>query len=96
MTIYLKYSEPPWHRQGEPIVLREAESDPSYGEPPNSRSLERLMKLGFIPLDKHIGPTSHDVTAQVRRILGIDEVGHGGTLVTSGEIPLCQVFCQSS
>jgi tRNA pseudouridine55 synthase len=31
-------------------------------------------------LDKPSGPTSHDVVARVRRLLGLREVGHAGTL----------------
>jgi len=84
MAIHLKYSEPPWRYNNELITLREEESDPAYGEHPNNRPVEKLLKYGFIALDKHVGPTSHDVTAHVKRILGIDEVGHGGTLESSG------------
>lgn len=85
MAIHLKYSEPPWRFHSELITLREEESDPKYGEDPSNRSVERLLQYGFIALDKHVGPTSHDVTAHVRRILGIEEVGHGGTLESLGK-----------
>jgi H/ACA ribonucleoprotein complex subunit 4 len=84
MDIHLKYSEPQWRYNNELITLREEETDPSYGEYPKNRPVERLLKYGFIALDKHVGPTSHDVTAHVKRILGISEVGHGGTLELSG------------
>jgi len=33
-----------------------------------------------LPLDKPVGPTSHDMVAQARRELGIRKVGHTGTL----------------
>ena len=35
---------------------------------------------GLLVIDKPAGPTSHDVVARVRRILGVRRVGHGGTL----------------
>jgi tRNA pseudouridine55 synthase len=36
--------------------------------------------LGILLIDKHAGPTSHDVVASIRRKLGIRRVGHAGTL----------------
>lgn len=38
------------------------------------------MRHGFLLIDKPKGPTSHDVVAQVRRILHEPKVGHLGTL----------------
>lgn len=38
------------------------------------------MTQGFLLVDKPRGPTSHDVVAAVRRVLGIRKVGHAGTL----------------
>jgi len=35
---------------------------------------------GVLVLDKPRGPTSHDVVARVRRVLGVRDVGHAGTL----------------
>lgn len=35
---------------------------------------------GVLLLDKPAGPTSHDVVARVRTVLGIREAGHAGTL----------------
>ena len=36
--------------------------------------------IGFVLVDKPVGPTSHDVVDVVRRALGIKRVGHAGTL----------------
>jgi tRNA pseudouridine55 synthase len=66
----------------------------------NSRSLTKEGELlmaessrrdGLIPLDKPVGPTSHDIVAIVRRALGIRSVGHTGTLdpFASGLLLLC-------
>lgn len=46
---------------------------------------------GILPLDKPVGPTSHDMVARVRRVLGIRRVGHTGTLdpFASGVLLMC-------
>jgi len=36
--------------------------------------------LGALIIDKPEGITSHDVVARVRRVIGIRQVGHAGTL----------------
>jgi tRNA pseudouridine55 synthase len=35
---------------------------------------------GFIPIDKPIGWTSHDVVGRLRRVIGTRRIGHAGTL----------------
>ncbi|MEM2024140.1 MAG: hypothetical protein QXG69_05050 [Candidatus Caldarchaeum sp.] len=81
-------SQPPWSVSRETLVRREAETDPSHGKPPHRRTVEELLQLGVINLDKQRGPTSHEVAYMVKKILGINHAGHGGTLETFGEIPL--------
>lgn len=45
---------------------------------------------GLIVIDKPIGPTSHDIVARLRRVLGERRIGHTGTLDpnASGVLPL--------
>src|SRR5690242_9126232 len=45
---------------------------------------------GLIVIDKPAGPTSHDVVARMRRVLGERRIGHTGTLDpnASGVLPL--------
>lgn len=45
---------------------------------------------GIIIVAKEPGPTSHDVVALVRRLLGVKRVGHGGTLdpFAAGVLPV--------
>jgi H/ACA ribonucleoprotein complex subunit 4 len=62
------------------LVKKTAKTDPSFGTPPDKRSLEAHLKLGAINLDKPSGPTSHEVVAWVKRILNVDKAGHSGTL----------------
>lgn len=35
---------------------------------------------GFLYINKHIGPTSHDIVDRIRRMTGVKTVGHAGTL----------------
>ncbi|HEX8321192.1 tRNA pseudouridine(55) synthase TruB [Longimicrobium sp.] len=46
---------------------------------------------GVLPVDKPVGPTSHDVVGAVRRALRIKQVGHTGTLdpFASGLLLVC-------
>jgi tRNA pseudouridine55 synthase len=45
---------------------------------------------GVLVIDKPAGPTSHDVVARVRRVLGTRRIGHTGTLdpLATGVLPL--------
>ena len=45
----------------------------------------------MLPVDKPVGPTSHDVVGAVRRALGTRQVGHAGTLdpFASGLLLVC-------
>jgi tRNA pseudouridine55 synthase len=45
---------------------------------------------GVLVVDKPAGPTSHDVVARVRRVLGTRRIGHTGTLdpLATGVLPL--------
>ncbi|MBP9773912.1 MAG: tRNA pseudouridine(55) synthase TruB [Candidatus Peribacteraceae bacterium] len=38
------------------------------------------MRHGFLLIDKPVGPTSHDIVAQLRRLLSEQKMGHLGTL----------------
>ena len=46
---------------------------------------------GVLPVDKPVGPTSHDVVARARRALRLRRIGHTGTLdpFASGLLLLC-------
>jgi H/ACA ribonucleoprotein complex subunit 4 len=72
------------------VVLDEEETDPSYGWKPNERPIEVLLDYGLVVLDKPRGPTSHEVVAWVRKLLGEERAGHSGTLdpPVSGVLPI--------
>ncbi|MBW2965159.1 RNA-guided pseudouridylation complex pseudouridine synthase subunit Cbf5 [Candidatus Woesearchaeota archaeon] len=62
------------------LVKKESETSDKYGCAPEARTTERLLDLGIINIDKPKGPTSHQVSAYVQRILGVKKGGHSGTL----------------
>ena len=62
------------------IVKSQDNTNPDYGCEPDKRDFESLLQYGVINLDKPSGPTSHEVSSWVGKILGIHNVGHGGTL----------------
>jgi H/ACA ribonucleoprotein complex subunit 4 len=72
------------------IVRSQPETDPAFGCPPGDRSIREYIRYGVVNLDKPRGPTSHEVVAWVKRILGIGKAGHGGTLdpKVTGVLPI--------
>lgn len=71
----------PWERRRSVLEKeKEEETNPDYGCEPRNRSIETYLNYGIVSLDKPPGPTSHDVTATVKRILSARRAGHGGTL----------------
>jgi len=62
------------------LIRDEEETDPRYGKPPSERSISELLELGVINLDKPRGPSSHEVTAWVKKILNVPKAGHAGNL----------------
>lgn len=69
----------PWMIKRE-VLIKAEERDSGLGERPEERHGLNYLKHGIINLDKTAGPSSHEVTAWVKRILGINHAGHGGTL----------------
>jgi len=72
----------PWEIQRSLVVKAEEETNPRFGHKPHERPFQEYIKFGIINLDKPAGPSSHEVTAWVKRILSLKRAGHGGTLET--------------
>jgi tRNA pseudouridine55 synthase len=55
------------------------------------RMTEADQLEGVLPVDKPVGPTSHDIVARARRALHTRRIGHTGTLdpFASGLLLLC-------
>ncbi len=62
------------------FLKKEAETSKKFGCIPEKRTVEDLFKLGIINIDKPKGPTSHQVSAYLQKILGVKKGGHSGTL----------------
>lgn len=73
--------KPPWKIRHKVIVKAEDSTDPAYGCPPEMRPMQDYLANGIINLDKPSGPSSHEVVAWVKRIVGVKHAGHSGTLV---------------
>lgn len=62
------------------LIKVDISGDSDYGKRPKERTIDELLNLGIINIDKPSNPTSHEVVAWVKRILKIPKAGHGGTL----------------
>jgi len=74
----------------EVIIRKEAETDIRYGCIPESRKTEDIVNYGIVNIDKPRGPTSHQVSDYVQKILHIGKSGHSGTLdpAVTGVLPV--------
>lgn len=72
------------------ILEKDAKTSPDHGTIPSERTIEQLLESCFILLDKSPGPSSHQVSAWARDMIGLEKLGHGGTLdpFASGLLPL--------
>jgi tRNA pseudouridine55 synthase len=72
------------------VIINDDVTSTKYGYHPDSRPLDVLLDNGIILLDKPSGPTSHELVAWTKRILGITKAGHSGTLDpgTTGLLPI--------
>ena len=61
-------------------IDNDAKTSSAHGCSPRERSIDELLEAGVMVIDKPQGPNSHQVSAWARDILGLDKLGHGGTL----------------
>lgn len=61
-------------------LLVKKKIDGEFGVNPNERSVDELIHTGIVNINKVSGPSSHQVTDYVKKILGISKAGHSGTL----------------
>jgi len=71
-------------------IVNDDVTSTKYGYYPDKRPLDVLFDNGIILVDKPSGPTSHEIVAWTKRILGITKAGHSGTLDpgTTGLLPI--------
>tara|TARA_Y100000310_G_scaffold97577_1_gene95213 strand:- start:1963 stop:2973 length:1011 start_codon:yes stop_codon:yes gene_type:complete len=62
------------------LIKKNSQTSKEYGLNPNERSIKELIEYGIININKPSGPTSHQTSDYVKKILNIDKAGHSGTL----------------
>ncbi len=62
------------------LVKKEAKTDEKLGRNPEERKTEEIINYGVVNINKPQGPTSHQVSDYVQKILNIKKSGHSGTL----------------
>jgi len=72
------------------VILDEEPTDKEHGWSPSTRPLAQMLEYGLVALDKPRGPTSHEVVAWTKKLLGVEKAGHSGTLdpPVSGLLPI--------
>lgn len=70
----------PSEKKRETLIKSEDTTDGKYGKKPIERPIDEYIQKGVINLDKPAGPTSHEVTSWVKKILKLNKTGHSGTL----------------
>ncbi len=74
----------------EVLIKKESKTSKEYGCTPENRPIRELINYGIINLNKLAGPTSHQTTDYVKRILNIKRAGHSGSLdpIVTGVLPI--------
>lgn len=62
------------------LIKSDEETDENFGKRPEDRTIEELIKSSVIIVDKHSGPTSHQITDWTKKIFSVKKAGHTGTL----------------
>jgi H/ACA ribonucleoprotein complex subunit 4 len=70
----------PSEKKRELLIKGEDSTDERFGKRPKERTIREYVVKGVLNLDKPAGPTSHEVTSWVKKILEIEKAGHSGTL----------------
>jgi len=60
------------------FIKKPAEGE--FGKSPAERTADELIQYGIVNIDKPKGPTSHQTSDYVKKILHLDKAGHSGTL----------------
>jgi len=73
----------PVDKERQLFTKAEDTTDPDYGQVPAERTIKELLNRGILNIDKPPNPTSHEIVAWVKQILGVKKAGHSGTLELS-------------
>jgi len=61
-------------------IFIKKEATGEFGQEPQERSAKERIEYGVVNIDKPKGPSSHQTSDYVQKILGINKAGHSGTL----------------
>jgi H/ACA ribonucleoprotein complex subunit 4 len=80
----------PGDEPAEYLIKHEEPTNDEFGYYPDKRPIDLHIDCGIVNIDKPTGPTSHEVSAWVKKILQIQRAGHAGTLDPSvtGVLPV--------
>jgi len=70
----------PFEKNEKSILVKRDVKPGSFGSDPDNRPIAELLVNSIISVNKPKGPTSHQVSSYVQKILEIDKSGHSGTL----------------
>jgi H/ACA ribonucleoprotein complex subunit 4 len=72
------------------LIKSEEETDERFGKSPDNRTIGELIKSSLVIVDKHPGPTSHQITSWIKNIFKVKKAGHAGTLdpAVTGVLPV--------
>lgn len=71
----------PFEKNNRTILTKfDVKTSDKFGCDPYKRPIKEHLDYGVINLDKPSGPTSHQVSGFVKKILGLKKAGHSGTL----------------
>ncbi len=70
----------PFEREDREILVKKDVKPGTFGQDPNNRPIAELLVSSIVCIDKPKGPTSHQVSSYVQKILEIGKSGHSGTL----------------
>ncbi len=62
------------------IIKRDVKTNENFEKRPEDRTINELINYGIINLNKASGPSSHQITDYVKKILNVSKAGHSGTL----------------
>lgn len=72
------------------LIKKESITNPEHGCYPDKRPTDILINYGVVNINKPKGPTSHQVSEYLQKILHISKAGHSGTLdpAVTGVLPM--------
>jgi H/ACA ribonucleoprotein complex subunit 4 len=62
------------------LIKNDEPINKNLGKYPHERTIDELLERGIIAVDKDAGPTSHQTSDYLKRILKVEKAGHSGTL----------------